>query len=429
MTEIKLPALKENVESVEVNAVLVKAGDSVAQGQTILEVQAEKAALDVPSPMAGKVLEIRVKVGDKVAIGQVIAAIEHGAAGEKAAPPSPPRAAPAKPQEAPGIAETLTPKPQTPARPAAVAVAPAAAVKNEDGQVVRAGPATRRLARELGVDLEVVRGTGREGRVTQDDIKGYVRQLAAGTATWAPASGSSIAVPPLPRFEDFGPVQREALSKVRQLTARHMSLAWSVIPHVTQHDEADITDLEAFRKAREGKGPKLTVTAFALKACAIALKQFPSFNASLDLASNQLVLKKYYHLGVAVDTPNGLLVPVIRDVEKKTVEQLASELAETAEKARQGKADMSGGTFTITNLGGLGGTSFTPIINWPEVAILGLSRGRLTPVIRNGEMMPRLLLPLSLSYDHRVIDGAAAARFTRFVAELLENPWLMVLKS
>jgi pyruvate dehydrogenase E2 component (dihydrolipoamide acetyltransferase) len=208
-----------------------------------------------------------------------------------------------------------------------------------------------------------------------------------------------------------------------------MSLAWSVIPHVTQHDEADISDLEAFRKSREGKGPKLTVTAFALKACAIALRQFPSFNASLDLASNQLVLKHYYHLGVAVDTPNGLLVPVIRDVDRKTVEQLAAELAETAEKARQGKADMSGGTFTITNLGGIGGTSFTPIINWPEVAILGLSRGRLTPVIRNGEATPHLLLPLSLSYDHRVIDGAAAARFTRFVAEMLENPWMMVLKS
>jgi pyruvate dehydrogenase E2 component (dihydrolipoamide acetyltransferase) len=421
MTEINLPALKENVESVEVNAVLVNPGESVAEGQTLLEVQAEKAALDVPSPVAGKVVEVRVKVGDKVVIGQVIATLEAGPAAEK--PTVPARAAPAKPSESPKPVQM-----PAPAVPAAVAVAPVPSVQSEDGQVVRAGPATRRLARELGVALHLVHGTGREGRITQDDVKGYVRRLAAGKPG-GPVASSLLAVPSLPRFEEFGPVQREALGKVRQLTARHMSLSWSVIPHVTQHDEADISDLEAFRKAREGKGPKLTVTAFALKACAIALKQFPNFNASLDLANNQLVLKNYYHLGVAVDTPNGLLVPVIRDVDKKTVEQLATELAETAEKARNGKADMSGGTFTLTNLGGIGGTGFTPIVNWPEVAILGLSRSRLTPLIRNGEVTPRLLLPLSLSYDHRVIDGAAAARFTRFVAELLENSWMMVLKS
>jgi pyruvate dehydrogenase E2 component (dihydrolipoamide acetyltransferase) len=208
-----------------------------------------------------------------------------------------------------------------------------------------------------------------------------------------------------------------------------MSLAWSVIPHVTQHDEADVTDLEAFRKSRGDRGPKLTVTAFALKACAVALKQFPQFNASLDLSNNQLILKDYYHIGVAVDTERGLVVPVIRDVDRKSVEQLAAELTETAEKARKGNFDMRGGTFTISNLGGIGGTGFTPIVNWPEVAILGLSRGKQTPTWRDGQAVPRLVLPLSLSYDHRVIDGAAAARFTRFVAEMLENPWVMATKS
>jgi pyruvate dehydrogenase E2 component (dihydrolipoamide acetyltransferase) len=207
-----------------------------------------------------------------------------------------------------------------------------------------------------------------------------------------------------------------------------MSLAWSLIPHVTQHDEADITDLEAFRKSREGIKPKLTVTAFALKAVATVLKQFPNFNASLDTAGNQLVLKRYYHIGVAVDTERGLLVPVIRDVDKKSIEALAAELNETAEKAREGKAEMSGGSFTITNLGGIGGTGFTPIVNYPEVAILGLSRSRWQPVVRGGQVATRLMLPLSLSYDHRVIDGAAAARFTRVLAEMLENPWMMLLK-
>jgi pyruvate dehydrogenase E2 component (dihydrolipoamide acetyltransferase) len=240
-----------------------------------------------------------------------------------------------------------------------------------------------------------------------------------------------VAVPPLPNFEEFGPVQREPLTRVRRLTAQKMSLAWSQIPHVTQHDQADITDLEAFRKEQEARGAKvkLTVTAFALKVAALALRQFPIFNATLDLSGGQLILKKYYHIGVAVDTKGGLLVPVIRDVDRKSVAELAQELADTAEKAKQGKADMSGGSFTITNLGGIGGTGFTPIINYPEVAILGLSRSRLTPVVRDGQVVPRLLLPLSLSYDHRVIDGADAARFARRIAEMLENPWMMVLNG
>jgi pyruvate dehydrogenase E2 component (dihydrolipoamide acetyltransferase) len=421
MTEIKLPELKEGVESVEVNAIHVKPGDVVTQGQALLEVQADKAALDVPSPGAGRIGEIRVKTGDQIKVGQVICTIEAGAKSPEKAE----QREKSEKSEKPATRHQPAEKPIA-AKPTSVPVAaPPAMEAPAAAGVVLAGPATRRLARELRINLQQLRGSGRNGRITQDDVKAFVRKLAEGDGK--PHAG--IAVPTLPRFEDFGPVQRDPLSKMRQLTARQMSLAWSVIPHVTQHDEADITDLEAFRKSREGKGPKLTVTAFALKACAVALKQFPTFNASLDLANNHLILKNYYHLGVAVDTERGLLVPVIRDVDKKSVEQLAVELTEMAEKARQGKADMSGGTFTITNLGGIGGTGFTPIVNWPEVAILGLSRGKLTPMYRNGEVTPRLILPLSLSYDHRVIDGAAAARVTRLVAEMLENPWLMALKG
>jgi pyruvate dehydrogenase E2 component (dihydrolipoamide acetyltransferase) len=291
--------------------------------------------------------------------------------------------------------------------------------------VVAAGPATRRLARELGIDLHAVNGSGRGGRVMEDDVKAYVRQLTSrGPTVIAPSVGAPAA---LPNFESFGPVERRDLSRIRKVTARLMSFAWATIPHVTQHDRADITELEAFRKSRDGTAPKLTVTAFVLRACAIALKQFPTFNASLDSGRSQLVLKRYYHIGVAVDTEGGLLVPVLRDVDRKSVGELAAELNDTAEKARQGKADMAGGTFTITNLGGIGGMAFTPIVNWPEVAILGLSRSRLEPVVHAGTVVPRVLLPLSLSYDHRVIDGAAAARFTRRIAELLESPLLMLL--
>ena len=238
--------------------------------------------------------------------------------------------------------------------------------------------------------------------------------------------------PPLPRFEDWGPVERQRLDGVRKQTARQMSLAWTLIPHVTQHDLADVTDLEGFRKQQDGQGPKLTVTAFALKACAIALRQFPRVNSSLDLGAGQLVVKQYYHVGIAVDTEHGLLVPVLRDVDKKSVLELAKELTAVSERARQRNIqmeEMRGGTFTITNLGGIGGTAFTPIVNYPEVAILGMSRSRLQPVFRDGGFVPRLLLPLSLSYDHRVIDGADAARFTRRVAELLENPLQMLLHA
>jgi pyruvate dehydrogenase E2 component (dihydrolipoamide acetyltransferase) len=426
-SEIKLQALKENVESVEVNAVKVNPGDVVSKDQPLLEVQADKAALDVPSPVAGRVAKVLVKTGDQIKIGQVYCLIDVDAAADSAngapsvAKPAEPAKAPAKSERQPEKKAPPPPAPAAVAAPAAPPVQPSAVAT--ETAVVAAGPATRRLARELGIDLRQVAGTGRSGRVVEDDVKSFVRQLAAGGGT----TGGPVATPPLPNFESFGAVERQQLSRVRKITARQMSLAWNTIPHVTQHDLADVTELDAFRKSQDGKGPKLTVTAFALKACAAALKQYPTFNASLDLANNQLVLKRYYHIGVAVDTEGGLLVPVLRDVDKKSVNELAQELNETAEKARHGKADMSGGTFTITNLGGIGGTAFTPIVNWPEVAILGMSRSRLEPVVRGGQVVPRLMLPLSLSYDHRVIDGAAAARFTRRVAELLENPLLMLL--
>jgi pyruvate dehydrogenase E2 component (dihydrolipoamide acetyltransferase) len=279
------------------------------------------------------------------------------------------------------------------------------------------------------VDLHQVSGSARCGRVTPEDIRAYIREIAAGPAQVTP---SRPAAPPLPDFERWGPVERLALEPVRRRTAEQMSLAWSLVPHVTQHDQADITDLDAFRRQQTGQGPKLTVTAFALKASAILLRQFPQFNASLDATAGQLIQKKYYHLGVAVDTERGLLVPVLRDVDKKSVLQLAQELTDLAERARQKKVqadEMRGGTFTITNLGGIGGTGFTPIVNYPEVAILGLSRARQEPVVRDGQVTVRLMLPLSLSYDHRVIDGADAARFTRRLAEMLENPLVMLLHA
>jgi pyruvate dehydrogenase E2 component (dihydrolipoamide acetyltransferase) len=409
-SEIKLSKLKEGVDSVVVQELLVGPGEAVQKDQPLMTVNADKSTFDVKAPMAGKLVKFSVKVDDEIKIGAAYCVID-GANGEAPAKEKPKEA----PKEAPRAAAPKEPTPDRP-DPAKPAPAPLAAPG-----VYPASPSTRWLARKLGIDLATVRGTGPNGRITEDDVKN-----ARGGS--APA-GAGIAIPPMPRFEDFGPVKREKLSAVRKITAQRMSLSWTVVPHVTQNDIADITDLEAFRKQQDAKGVKLTVLAFALKASAIALKMFPTFNSSLDLASNQLVLKEYYHVGVAVDTKGGLLVPVIRDVDKKSVEQLAKELVETGEKARAGQADMNGGTFTITNLGGIGGTGFTPIVNYPEVAILGMSRSRLQPVIKDGAVVPRLILPLSLSYDHRVIDGATATRFARVLADMLENPWMMVMKG
>ena len=420
--EFKLQALKENVEIVEVNAIKVNLGDIVTKDQPLIEVQADKAALEVPSPAAGKITQILIKQGDQVKIGQLIFVIDPIGAG----------AAPASATPPPVPQKTTKPAPTTTAT-APVPVATATATKtapmvlaHDDNKVIPAGPSTRRIARELGVDLGHVPGTGRHGRVSEDDVRSFVRGSGSNGS-----SGGSISIPPLPRFEDFGTVERQPMSAIRRATARQMSLSWSIVPHVTQSDVSDITDFEAFRKS-QSKGPKFTISAFAMKAAVVLLKEYPVFNSSIDVAGNQIIHKKFYNIGVAVDTENGLLVPVIRDVDKKSIVELAEELTSIAERARQRKLDskdLTGGTFTITNLGGIGGTGFTPIVNYPEVAILGISRGRLQPVVHNGEIVPRLMMPLSLSYDHRVIDGAVAARFTRRLAEMLENPYQLLIHA
>jgi len=438
--EIKLPALGENVAEGDVVDVKVKVGDDVKEGQALLEVEAEKSTVEVPSPLAGRIAQIRIKRGDKVKTGQTLMTLD-GANGKPApAPASTPQAGaapPAKPQVAPPPAAKpadgkAAPPPAEakaqalpPAAPAPLP-APLPTPTGEDA-IVPAGPATRGLAREWGIDLGQVPGSGPKGRVTQDDVKQFVRALASGGG-----GGVRAAAMHLPNFAQWGPVEYKPFDSIRRKTADQVVLAWTTVPHVTQHDSADVTEIEAFRKQQEGKGPKLTVTAFVLKACAILLKQMPQFNASLDLAKGQLVLKNYCHLGVAVDTERGLLVPVLRDVDKKSVHEIGKEMAELAERARLKKIsadDMRGGSFTISNLGGIGGTGFSPIVNYPEVAILGLSRARLQPVYREGQFVPRLLLPLSLSYDHRAIDGADAARFTRRLGEMLENPLVMLLHA
>ena len=421
--EFKLQALKENVEIVEVNAIKVNVGDIVTKDQPLVEVQADKAALEVPSPSAGKITQILIKQGDQVKIGQLIFVIDPAGSGAAVASSSPPPV----PQKTPVVAPTHAPAPVSVATATATATKTAPIVLSHDNnKVIPAGPSTRRIARELGVDLGHVPGTGRHGRVSEDDVRSFVRGSGSNGST-----GGSISVPPLPRFEDFGTVERQPMSAIRRATARQMSLSWSIVPHVTQSDLSDITDFEAFRKSQT-KGPKLTISAFAMKAVVVLLKEYPVFNSSIDVAGNQIIHKKFYNIGVAVDTENGLLVPVIRDVDKKSIAELAEELTSIAERARQRKLDskdLTGGTFTITNLGGIGGTGFTPIVNYPEVAILGISRGRLEPVVHNGEIVPRLMMPLSLSYDHRVIDGAIAARFTRRLAEMLENPYQLLIHA
>jgi pyruvate dehydrogenase E2 component (dihydrolipoamide acetyltransferase) len=440
-SEIKLPELGEKVESGEIVDIKVAPGDEVSEGQALVEVEAEKSTVEVPSPVAGRVTELRVRKGEKVKTGQTLCLVEtkNGKQdGPKTAPfrQTPEIKSEAKPVAVPGR------KAESPAPAAAAAgpktlpdqrgresmpTSPAPAAETQE-RLVPAGPATRRLARELGIDLALVQGTAPGGRVTQDDVKAYVRQLAASPN----GRGSGRPAPPLPDFARWGPVERQPLEPIRRRTAEQMSLSWSQVAHVTQHDQADVTELEAFRKQHEGKGPKLTITAFALKAAAIALGEFAQFNSSLDEGAGQLIVKKYCHIGVAVDTERGLLVPVIRDVPGKSIHALAAELADVAERARQKKIaaeDMRGGTFTITNLGGIGGTGFTPIVNYPEVAILGMSRSRWQPVVQDGQVVARLLLPLSLSYDHRIIDGAAAARFTRRIAQMLEKPLEMLLHA
>ncbi|MBI4345569.1 MAG: 2-oxo acid dehydrogenase subunit E2 [Elusimicrobia bacterium] len=403
MKEFKLPELGENVHSGTIVNVMVAAGKPVAQGQAVVEVETDKAAIEVPSTVAGMVKEVRVRAGDKVHPGQVIFTVEGAAAEEK----------------------DPTPSPQPQARPSP-AQAPAAPVEDYKGSAdAPAAPSVRRLARDLGVDLSKVRPTGEGGRITHEDLTAYVKgRLAAGPSA-AAAAPAALAAPALPDFGKWGGVERRPLSSVRRATAENLARAWSQVVAVTQHDEADTTELERLRKERSKGDVKVTMTSFAVKAAAAALAKFPQFNASIDMGAGELILKKYVHVGVAVDTDRGLLVPVIRDADQKSLAEVSQELAELAAKARAKKLsldEMRGGTFTVTNLGGIGGSGFSPIVNWPEVAILGISRGASAPVWNGKSFEPRLLTPFSLSYDHRVIDGADGARFLRYVCELLGRP-------
>lgn len=443
MAELKLPDLGDNVTSAVVVGVLIKEGDAIQAGQPVLELETDKAVIEAPASEGGTVSEVLVKAGDEVKGGQVFALLSgayvSGGAGEQgskgAAPPAPaattpaPDPAPAAPEpgaSSPGSAKPSTPAPQRGA-------APLQAVSAGQRRLIPAAPSVRRLAREMGINLMEVVGSGPAFRILASDLKRFAAGEVAATVPPAPQPVSTPAAT-LPDFSRFGPVRREAMSGIRRATVRAMTQAWSTIPMVTQFDKADITTMEALRKKlgprAEKRGAKLTMTAILLKIAASALKQFPRFNASIDTASNEVIFKDYIHIGVAVDTPTGLLVPVIRDVDKKGVITLSAELGETAAKARDRKLtpeEMQGASFTISNLGGIGGTGFTPIVNWPEVAILGVSRSSTEPVwnAEKSTFEPRNIMPFSLSYDHRLIDGADAARFCRFIAEMLEDPYLM----
>jgi len=542
VNEFKIPELGENVTAGDVTRVLVKVGDTIEQEQPVIELETDKATIEVPSSVAGVVKEIKVKAGDKVKVGTTVLTVDEAGAAEKAgaekaggekaggekagtaetaktakqdkaasaarttreveepAPSEDEESGASEEEEGPveeesprreaaqrrtdqQVAADQEPKEQEepeeeeeeeeerpaptsgrraevvamarPARassessrqgsgkaptatPSRSAVGQAAPVE-ERGRVAPASPSVRRLAREVGVDINAVQGTGPAGRISQEDVKEHARRIlsSVGSAT-APAGAGRApgrpSVPALPNFEKWGEVEREPMSNIRRKTAEHLSLAWNTIPHVTQFDKADITSLEELRKKYaqvvEKAGGKLTVTSILVKVLGAAVKQFPQFNASVDTEKAEIAFKKYVNVGVAVDTDRGLLVPVIRDVDQKNITQIAIEVQKAAEKARARKLtleEMDGGGITISNLGGIGGTAFTPIVNWPEAAILGVSRGSLEPVYRDGAFVPRLMLPLSLSYDHRLIDGADAIRFLRWVAEALEQPFLLSL--
>jgi pyruvate dehydrogenase E2 component (dihydrolipoamide acetyltransferase) len=436
--QVQVPDIGD-FQDVDVIEVLVAPGDRVRVEQSLVTLESEKATMEIPSPFAGVVKELRVAVGDKVSEGSVLLVLEVEAAaaaaprdataGEAAARAAAADreaagsgAAPAPRAAAPAAAPAARAEAEAPPEPAA-APAPAPSARR-----AHASPSVRRLARELGVDLALVRGTGPKSRILKQDVQLFVREALAHGAPQPAAA--AFAIPPAPRidFATWGEIEVRQLGKVRRVSARNLHRSWVTVPHVTQFDAADITDLEAFRrsKAEEAKqhGTKLTLLAFLLKAAAVVLEQFPTFNASLEPGGEAIVVKKYYHLGFAVDTDNGLVVPVIRDVDRKGLFELADELATLSQKARDRKLspeEMAGGTFTISSLGGIGGTAFTPIVNHPEVAILGVSRAEMQPVWRDGSFVPRLVLPLSLSYDHRVIDGADAVRFTTRLKTVLSD--------
>ena len=423
--EFKLPNLGEGIDSATVVSVKVKSGDTIVVGQELLEVETDKASMPVLSEVAGTVESITVKAGDKIAVGGDVAILMGSGVSREAKPSAVPVASVAPAKSASQTSHTVT----------------VVASSNGKKDLTPAGPATRRLARELGVALLEIKASGRGGRVTLDDVKGFVRveRTAAKSGGSGPISGSIVnafALPPLPDFGKFGEVERKPVAKIRETIAKNLTVAWRTMPMVTQNDLADITDLEAGRKRiveTLPKGaPKITWTVLAVKACVAALKEFANFNASYDMNAGEVIYKKYYHIGIAVDTERGLVVPVIKDADKKSVRDIATEVQTLAEKARAGKLaidEMRGGTFTITNLGGIGGTSFTPIVNYPEVAILGMCRSSMQAVVKDGAIVPRLMLPMSLTYDHRVVDGADGARFTSRLVQLFSDPMRLLMES
>jgi len=428
-------------QDIEIIEILIAAGDVVEAEQSIIVLESDKATMEIPSPFAGTIESLSVKVGDRLNEGDKIATLVSSGAAEASVDPAPAEAVEAE-------AATVEDEPEPPAEVTA-AVAPdideqkasatpgkklkphpgaeAGMAVSSSGKTIHASPSIRRYARELGVNLEQVIGSGPKGRLLKADVKAFVKSAMSSGAS---AGGSGISVSSLPEIDHskFGAVETVALSRIQKISGAHLHRSWVTVPHVTQFDDADITELEAFRKGlakdAEKKGVRLTPLIFLMKAVVSALREFPGFNASLDASGENLIMKKYFHIGIAVDTPNGLVVPVVRDVDQKGLFDLAAELGELSARARDGKlspADMQGGCFTISSLGGIGGTYFTPIVNAPEVAILGVSRSKMQPVFIDGEFVPRLILPLGLSYDHRVIDGAQAARFTNFLSQVISD--------
>lgn len=448
MAEYKVPEIGEGIDSVDLAALTVSVGDVIEAGAIVAEVETEKAATDLDCPIAGRVAEIHASPGDTIDVGSVLLTIEeisgaeasagNSGAGDSGAEDSgsasPAEATPPESgsedsaeAESPSAAAESTAPPAGRSAPAAAKPAPSPAA--DDGRdPAPAGPATRRLARQLGVDLHQVTGSGSGGRITQEDVKKYVRKFLEGGGA-AGGSGGGYAPPPLPDFSKWGEIEREPLNRIAKSAASNLSMCWNVIPHVTQHELVDITELEAARKraaeiSRKTGAPKITMTAIAMKAAVVCLKEFPKFNSSLDPQTNELVYRRFFHIGCAVDTPNGLLVPVIRDCDQKSISEIAAALTDIAGRARDRRVsldEMQGACFTITNLGGIGGAAFTPIVNYPEVAILGMSRGRRELQMVDGEVQERLMLPLSLSYDHRVINGADGARFIVRFSQLLSD--------
>ena len=435
IVEVKVPDIGDFKE-VEVIELMVKPGDTVKVDQSLITVESDKASMEIPSSHAGVVKELKIKVGDKIAEGSLVLILEASEGGAEAPAAAPAPAPAAEAPAAPAPAAAPVPAPAAPA-PAAAQAAPAAAAGPATSSAkAHASPSIRKFARELGVDLLRVTGKGPKGRITQQDVQDFVKGVMAAPAPTAGAKsgGSGVGLDLLPwpslDFSKFGTTELLPLSRIKKISGPNLHRNWVMIPHVTQFDEADVTDLEQFRVdsnaalAKAKSTVKLTMLAFVIKACVAALKKYPAFNSSIDETGANLILKQYYNIGFAADTPNGLMVPVIKDADKKSISQIATEMGELSGAARDGKlspANMQGATFTISSLGGIGGTAFTPIINAPEVAILGLSKSAMKPVWDGSAFQPRLMLPLSLSYDHRVIDGAMAARFTAYLAEVMSD--------